>query len=85
MGVSGAGYLWSTKNANQDEEWRYSVAPIPLAKIEKIRLEEEQEDLDDAEQDAGVSAGVEEEEDDDIEDAAKRNRYFEKEVCLKFL
>ena len=77
--------MWSTKDASHDEEWRYSVAPIPLAKIEEIRLEEEQEVLDDAEQDAGVSIGVEEEEEDEIEDAAKRNRYFEKEVCMKFV
>lgn len=79
VGASGAGFRWSTKDASHDEEWRYSVAPIPAEKIEEMRVREEQAELDDADQDAGVAAGAEEEE-DEIDEAIKKKRDFEKEV-----
>lgn len=79
VGASGAGFRWSTKDASHDEEWRYSVAPIPAEKIEEMRVREEQAELDDADQDAGVAAGAEEEE-DEIDEAIKKKRDFEKEA-----
>lgn len=80
VGISGAGFRWCTKDAGHDEEWRYSVAPIPADKVEEMRLREEQADLDDADQDAGVAAGMEEEEEDEIDDTIKKKRHFEKEA-----
>lgn len=78
VGTSGAGFRWSMKDTSQEDEWRYSVAPIPAEKIEEMRLREDQADLDDADQDAGVTAGVEEEEEE--VDALKKKRDFEKEA-----
>ncbi|KAI5076070.1 hypothetical protein GOP47_0008135 [Adiantum capillus-veneris] len=78
VGASGAGFRWLMKDASQEDEWRYSVAPIPAEKIIEMRLKEEQDDLDDADQDAGVSAGVEEEEEE--VDAVRKKRDFEKEA-----
>ncbi|MCO5600458.1 hypothetical protein L7F22_054571 [Adiantum nelumboides] len=78
VGASGAGFRWSMKDTSQEDEWRYSVAPIPAEKIEEMRFKEEQADLDDADQDAGVATGIEEEEEE--VDNVKKKRDFEKEA-----
>lgn len=86
VGATGAGYRWSIKDGSHDEEWRYSVAPIPVEKIEEMMLREEQGDFDDAVQDVGVVAGMEnvfsseDEEDEGEEDGKTDISYFDREV-----
>ncbi|KAH7669778.1 translation initiation factor eIF-2B subunit epsilon protein [Dioscorea alata] len=36
VGISGVGYIWSVSEAEHDEEWRFSIAPIPKEKLEKF-------------------------------------------------
>ncbi|KAH7373534.1 hypothetical protein KP509_17G061000 [Ceratopteris richardii] len=76
VGPSGAGFKWFMRDESQEEEWRYSVAPIPAEKIEEMRLREEQAGVDDFDQDAGAVAEEEEEELDSV----KKKRDFEREA-----
>lgn len=82
VGASGAGYRWSVKDGSQDDDWRYSIAPIPADRIREMTMKEQQEDLDDTVQDAGVVSGPDnarnsEDEEDEDEDAKLD---FDKEV-----
>ncbi|KAJ0966515.1 hypothetical protein J5N97_023432 [Dioscorea zingiberensis] len=36
VGISGVGYIWSVCEGEHDEEWRFSIAPIPKEKLEKF-------------------------------------------------
>eukprot|EP00249_Psilotum_nudum_P016024 c25616_g1_i1 orf=549-2774(-) len=83
VGVTGAGYRW--KDANQEEEWRHSVAPVPAEKIQEMVTKEEQDYLDDAVQDAVVwpdNAANSEYENADEDDEKPENKiaFFDKEV-----
>lgn len=37
VGVSGVGYIWSVCEGGHEEDWRYSIAPIPVDKILELR------------------------------------------------
>ncbi|KAL5713419.1 hypothetical protein ACHQM5_015493 [Ranunculus cassubicifolius] len=36
VGVSGVGYIWSVCDGIHEEEWRHSVAPIPVDKLKEL-------------------------------------------------
>ncbi|XP_072960472.1 uncharacterized protein [Typha angustifolia] len=35
-GISGVGYIWSTSEMGNEDEWRYSIAPVPEEKLMEL-------------------------------------------------
>lgn len=68
VGVTGAGHKWSIKEGGEEEEWRHSVAPIPLGRIQEIMLREEQLEIEAAVQDDGTVVGGQTEADPEVDD-----------------
>lgn len=85
VGNNGVGFIWSVSEGGHEEEWRYSVAPIPADKLVEVPLAPNG-DLEDGnllplsgelEPDRIISDS----DFDDTEDVTDDSVYFEKEVC----
>lgn len=57
-GISGLGFVWSSEGGNE-EEWRQSVAPIPVEKLTKFSVNA-YNDLDSSYPDTGFTSTMRE-------------------------
>uniref|UniRef100_A0A1J3HTX4 Translation initiation factor eIF2B subunit epsilon n=1 Tax=Noccaea caerulescens TaxID=107243 RepID=A0A1J3HTX4_NOCCA len=88
LGPDGAGYIWEVCEGAHDEEWKHSVAPIPMDKVAEIV--QAMEDDDDREDESFVPTSGELRSDadsinTDMNDPCDDYGYFEKEVEGTFL
>ncbi|XP_078152649.1 trimeric LpxA-like enzyme [Carex rostrata] len=58
-GLSGVGYIWTSCETGNEEEWRYSVAPIPAEKLNEFyaKMLDEDETSSDEEQTGIANSG----------------------------
>ncbi|CAN8316293.1 unnamed protein product [Cochlearia groenlandica] len=88
LGRDGTGYIWEVCEGANDDEWKYSVAPIPKDKL--AELTQAMEDNDDVEDESVVPNSGELKSDadsinTDLNDPNDDYGYFEKEVEGTFI
>lgn len=90
VGSGGVGFIWSVPEGSLEEEWRYSVAPIPPEKLAEI-IQRTSDELD-INQDGSIlppsgelDLGSISDASGDIDDIKDDYAYFEKEVEATFL
>ncbi|KAJ3691902.1 hypothetical protein LUZ61_000005 [Rhynchospora tenuis] len=87
-GLSGVGYIWTSCETGNEEEWRYSVAPIPEEKLKEFyaKMFDEDESSSDGEQTGITHSGelISESKSTDFDDSDGEYKgdvaKFEKEV-----
>ncbi|KAJ4779352.1 Translation initiation factor eIF-2B subunit epsilon [Rhynchospora pubera] len=87
-GLSGVGYIWTSCETGNEEEWRYSVAPIPVEKLKEFyaKMFDEDESSSDGEQTGITHSGelISESKSTDFDDSDGEYKgdvsKFEKEV-----
>ncbi|PIN21051.1 Translation initiation factor 2B, epsilon subunit (eIF-2Bepsilon/GCD6) [Handroanthus impetiginosus] len=88
VGNGGAGFIWSVSEGGHDEEWRHSVAPIPMDRLVEI-IKNATDELDISNEDGNILPPSGELEPDSVNDSDEDVRddsvQFEKEVEATFL
>lgn len=86
LGCGGVGYIWSSLEGSNEEEWRYSVAPISADRLAQM-VKEAEDDLECPSPDGNTlfpgeqnPTKIADSEEDEGEDSKDEYAYFEKEV-----